>query len=209
MGSLVLDVSNQNPIDLWRLQESEAVALIAKATEGSGYKDVTFQSHRNIAAKRKIPFGSYLFLHPDAPGDEADFYLAYAKPKPGDVQPIIDAEVTDGEPMAKVAHRVDSCAQVLEAKGYRPILYASADFWKQLFAERPDLKRLRVWEADYPGRFTRWLPGLAKLRIRLLNGASVVMWQWTDAYAVAGKNYDASRLMCPLWQILVPLRPQV
>lgn len=192
--NLVLDVSNNNPITLAQLRQSKAWALIAKATEGTNFDDKTLGAMRAIAKEAGVPFGSYLFLHANSVGNEAGDYLAYAKPRKGDIQPVIDAEVSDGESMAQVAARVQSCARALEHAGYKPILYTYSSFWKQLVAAEPTLKRLRIWQADYPGKFTRWFPGLAKLRMKLGIGASVVMWQWTDAYQVGGKGYDASRL---------------
>lgn len=200
---LVLDTSNDNPASLVQVRDSKSVALICKATEGDNFKDPTLGTHRTIATKLKIPFGSYLFIHPDSTGDEALFYLTYAKPRKGNIQPIIDAEVTDGESYLKVADRVESCAKVLESKGYNPILYSSSSFWQRLYKERPQLKRLRVWEADYPGRFTRWFPYLAKRRIKLMHGATVVMWQWTDSYLVDGKKFDASNLLTKLSNLLI------
>lgn len=192
--NLVLDVSNNDTITLKQLLDSKAEGLIAKATEGTTFDDKTLAAMRAIAKEAKIPFGSYLFLHANSTGSEAAAYLAWAKPAKGDIQPVIDAEVTDGDTPAKVAARINSCAKALEAKGYKPILYTYVSFWKQMVAVEPTLKRLRVWEADYPGAFTRWFPRLAKLRLKLGAGATVVMWQWTDKYADDGKSFDASRL---------------
>jgi GH25 family lysozyme M1 (1,4-beta-N-acetylmuramidase) len=200
---LVLDVSNNAPIDTNTLERSGAVALIAKATEGASFQDKTLSAHRGMAGKLKKPFGSYLFLHPNSSGSEAAFYLKYARPRRGDIQPIIDAEVTNLG-TAELARRVESCALALEREGYKPLLYASAGIWTSLIAAQPRLRRLRIWEAQYPGRFTRWLPRFAKLRIRLRHGVTVVMWQWTDAYAVGSRHYDASVLLASLDSILIP-----
>lgn len=191
---LVLDCSNNASIDYKTFVASGAVALIAKATEGTAFQDWTLKEHRAVARSAGKPFGSYLFLHPDSKGSEADFYLNYAKPKTGDLQPVIDAEVTNlGIP--DLAKRAQSCARALESKGYRPILYASAGIWTGLIAAEPSLKRLRVWEAQYPGRFSRWFPKLAQMRIKLRHGVTVVMWQWTDSYQVGGRHFDASALL--------------
>lgn len=195
---LILDVSNQNPIDAVTARAASPAALIAKETEGTSFMDGTAAQHRAIARQLGIPFGGYLFLHVASPRAEAEKFLAFAQLRRGDLQPIIDAEVRDGATMAQVAHAVDECAHYLEGQGFQPILYASASFWIGLHAERPDLRRLRVWEADYPGRFTRWLPRLAALRIRLRHGASVVIWQWTDRYQVGARRFDASRLLARL-----------
>jgi len=200
---LVLDVSNVNPIDLKTFATSGSVALIAKATEGSSFQDKTLAAHRMVAAQSKVPFGSYLFLHPNSTGSEADFYLKYARPRKGDIQPIIDAEVTNLG-TDELAARTQRCARALEAKGYKPLLYASSSIWKSLVVAEPKLKRLRVWEAQYPGRFTRWLPRIATLRIKLGTGVTVVLWQWTDVFSVGNHSYDANVLLTDISNILIP-----
>ena len=205
MSKLVIDVSNVNTISASRLRSSGAVALICKATEGTSFKDLTLSAHREEAAAARVPFGSYVFLHPDSTGSEAAYYLDYAKPKPGDLQPIVDAEVT-GLGAAALAKRALSCLHALELKGYKPLLYASSGIWQELILVEPRLKRYRVWEAQYPGRFTRWFPRLSKLRIRLQHGVSVVLWQWTDELDVAGRHYDASVLLTSLDKIRIPGR---
>lgn len=199
---LVLDVSNNDPINYTTFVKSGSVALIAKATEGTSFQDRTLGAHRDVARGAKKPFGSYLFLHPNSSGSEAAFYLKYARPRRGDIQPIIDAEVTNLG-TAELARRSWACARALEQEGYSPILYASAGIWTSLIAAEPRLKALKVWEAQYPGRFTRWFPRLATLRIRLRHGVTVVLWQWTDRYAIGGRHYDASALLAPIDSILI------
>lgn len=191
---LILDVSNQNPLRPGDFARSGAVALIAKATEGTDFKDKTLEAHRTAARAARVPFGSYTYIHWNDPGDQHKFYLDYARPKAGDLQPMVDAEDPKAS-VAELAKRSYACLMAFKADGYDPILYASADIWKRLIVVEPRLKRFRVWEADYPGRFTRWFPRLAKLRIRLFNGVTVVMWQWTDGLLVNGHAYDASALL--------------
>lgn len=200
---LVLDVSNNRTIDAATLRLSGAVALIAKETEGRSFRDGTAARHRAAARACRIPFGGYLFLHVVDPRGEVRAFREYAQLARGDLHPVIDTEVSDGHTMAQVADAVDEAAREFEANGYRPIVYASASFWLALHRERPTLRRLRVWEAQYPGRFTRWFPGLARRRIRLQHGASVVLWQWTDSYRVGAVSYDASRLLVPLDRLTI------
>lgn len=184
---IVIDVSNNNPISQHVLQLSNAQALICKATEGTTFHDATYGDHRAIAKALGIPFGAYLFLHPGSRGNEADFFLAYAKPKKGDIQPIIDSEVRDGASFVTVAARVDSCAKELERHGFRPILYSYTSFIQGLVAARPKLARLRVLQAGYTSR-----------RPTIGHGVTVIGWQFTDAYRVGSHEYDASRLYVPL-----------
>lgn len=198
MQRLVLDVSNNNPIDVRTARAAGAVALIAKETEGTSFRDGTAARHRAVARQLGIPFGGYVFLHVAHAEQQARNFLAYADLRPGDLQPIIDAEVTDARTIAQVAAAIDAAARVLERHGYRPILYVPIDLWHRIVAELPALKRLRIWEPQYPGRFTLWAPSLARLRVRLRHGASVVLWQWTDRYQALGRHYDASRLLVRL-----------
>lgn len=189
---LVLDVSNTNPISLARLRAAAPAALVAKASEGSGFTDRLYAEHRKYARQLGIPFGGYLFLHPGSSGNEAAHFLAVARPVKGDLQPMIDTEVRDGVSFAAVAARVDACAKALEARGYRPLLYSYTSFLQQLLRARPKLARLRVWQAGYVSK-----------RPRVGHGASVVLWQFTDAYKVGSGRFDASRLYVPLDTLLI------
>lgn len=189
---LMLDVSNNNPIGGAQLAASGAVALVCKATEGASFVDNTYTAHRELARAHRIPFGGYLFLHPSSSGNEAAFFLEHARPAAGDVQPWIDAEVRDGASFAQVAARVDSCAQVLEAAGYRPLLYSYTSFLQGLLVARPTLRRLRVVQAGY-----------TRVRPRVGHGASVVAWQNTDRLPAAGGHFDGSRLLVPLESLLI------
>lgn len=195
---IALDVSNVNPATAATVKKSGCKLLIAKATEGAGFDDRTLQAHRKIAHELHIRFGSYLFLHSFTKGSEAAEYLDWAKPRKGELV-IIDSEPggQDRGNISDLARRTDRCAHALEKAGHKPILYASSSIWKQMVAAVPELKRLRVWEAQYPARLTRIVPGLLRLRAHL-RGGNVVLWQFTDAYRVNGHNYDASVLLVPV-----------
>jgi GH25 family lysozyme M1 (1,4-beta-N-acetylmuramidase) len=198
---LVLDSNNYHPATAADLKASGSVALITNATEGTSYVNSTLASQRAAARSAGVPFGSYVFLHPNSPGSEASFYLKNAKPRVGDIQPVIDAEVTNLG-TTQLALRTQRCAVALEAAGYEPLLYASSSIWKQIVAVEPKLKRLRVWEAQYPGRASRWTLSLLRLRARL-RGATVVLWQFTDGYKVGSKTFDCSALLAPLNSIRI------
>lgn len=200
---LVLDVNDWHPITAAQLAGAPVAALIAKATEGTGYTAHTFAQHRNAAKVAGIPFGSYLYLDASAAGDQADWYLEHARPHRGDLRPIIDAEdLTKGA--ATLANTCERTANRLESYGHQPILYSSASTILELIQTAPRLARLPWWEAQYPGRFDRWTPRLARLRIRLGHHLTVVMWQWTDRLNLGRETYDASRLFVPVSRLLIP-----
>jgi lysozyme len=196
---IAIDISNNNPASRLTIESSGAKVLICKATEGANFEDKTLAAARANAKALGIRFGTYIFLHSATKGSEAGEYLKYAKPKKDELV-IIDSEPggQDGEPISSLAHRTDACARALEQKGFRPILYSSSSVWEEMVSAVPALKRLRVWEAQYPGRFTRWFPALARLRQKLGRGASVVMWQFTDSYAVGPYRFDASLVLVPV-----------
>lgn len=191
--SIILDVSNNNPITGPLLQASGAVALICKATEGDSFRDGTYPAHRALAKAAKIPFGGYLFLHPDSPGNEAEFFLKYAKPKPGDLQPIVDSETLTSGGMLQAAHRTFICLYRLKEAGYSPLLYSSTSMLEAMFHYQPQLTQYRIWQAQYAAK-----------RSPLGHGATVVMWQFSQSYKVQNKRYDASTLFAPLQSLLIP-----
>lgn len=193
---IVLDTSNNNPITAAELKQSGAVGLIAKGTQGTGFKDAFLASQRAAAKAAGIPFAGYLFLEPTSPGSEAAYYIKYANPDPGETV-FVDCEVTDGSPMSLVAKRALSCCTALKAAGHPPALYSSYSFLKQLYALQPGLAKWPCWEAQYPGRVYQWLPSLLSLRAKLMNGVSVDLWQFTDTYRVGQKLFDASVLLVP------------
>jgi GH25 family lysozyme M1 (1,4-beta-N-acetylmuramidase) len=190
---LIIDVSNNNPIDAGQLRVSGAVALTCKATEGTGFVDKTYPTHRKLATQAQIPFGGYLFLLDDSDGSEAEYFLEHAGPRRGDLQPIVDAETGVTTPEA---HRAYRCLSSLDDKGYRPILYSSWSYLRQMLKVEPRLARFRVWEAAY-----------GVLRPRVGMGTSVCMWQFSDRYPVQGGRYDASRLLVPLDVLRIPHSP--
>ena len=90
MSALVLDVSNNNTIGTTMLRRSGAVALIAKATQGTVYRDPTYSAHRAVAKAVGVPFGGYTYLMPNSAGNEAQWFLDFAQPHRGDLQPVVD-----------------------------------------------------------------------------------------------------------------------
>lgn len=197
LGARAIDVSNVNPADLATLKASHAAVVICKATQGFTFHDKVYPAARASARKLKRPFGGYVFLsHYKSGAEQARVFLTYAKPKPGDLQPIIDTEGGGGEPgMARVAAVVDACAMEFERRGYRPLLYASTSWLSDLYRIRPGLRRLRVWQAEYPSRLPAALKARLRLRSKLGKGVSVVMWQYTSRWPVRGRGYDGSYLL--------------
>lgn len=180
---ILRDLSNNNgTAGLRIIQESATDAYYFKATEGLGFKDGFYPEYRAAAAKRGKPSGAYLFLRHDEDGAaQARYFLAYAKPKPGDLQPVVDVET--GSP-GLIAHVARAALLELRRAGFDPILYTSSSWLSPLYHYSPGLKLFRVWDAEY-GPVLHRVPG-----------ANYIAWQFTDRLIV-GKGplrSDGSRI---------------
>lgn len=178
----LIDLSNNNGGRAAVAIATPGVRVVeAKATEGVHFRDGLYLAFRAAAAKHHRAFGGYLFLHPDLGGAaQADYFLAYAKPKPGDVEPVVDSE--NGSPTA-AAPATYAALHELERHGYRPLLYASSSYLAGLVRADPRLKRFRVWQAEYGPQ------------LHLVAGVHVIAWQFTDRARVAGFAIDGSHLL--------------
>lgn len=185
MRARLIDLSNNNgPQAVAAIADPSVRAVYAKATEGLHFRDGLYPKFRAAAKKNERVFGAYLFLHPDLGGaEQADYFLAYAKPRPGDLQPVVDSET--GAPDIRAANCTFEALYELEKRGYQPLLYGSTSYLAALRREAPALGGYRVWQAEY-GPILHRIPGLR-----------AVAWQFTDRDTVCkGRlRVDGSELL--------------
>lgn len=186
MPKTLVDLSNnQGAGGLLAITDPAVAAVYAKATEGLGFEDAWYPRYRDQAHKLGKPFGAYLFLHPDQDGaQQARNFLAHAKPVPGDLEPVVDAELPPGGSVAAARTTYAALAEI-ESHGFSPLLYASTSFLRAILSWEPRLSRFRVWQAEY-GPVLHRVPGL-----------NAVAWQFTDRLTVAkGRlRVDGDRLL--------------
>lgn len=123
-----VDVSNNNGVFAWG---GEAFGF-AKATEGTFFKDPLFPGNWSGMASRGILRGAYHFGHPGtSAATQAAFFVAYVKAhglEDDDVL-VLDLEVTDGQPPAKVAAwAAGFCAAVERETGKNVWVYTDHAF---------------------------------------------------------------------------------
>lgn len=178
----MIDLSNNNGAGAAVAISSPYLhAVEAKATEGLYFRDADYPIFRAAAKTHGKAFGGYFFIHPDESGKtQADYFLAYAHPKVGDLQPVVDSEI--GSPCA-AAPQTLAALNELVAKGYKPILYSNTSWLMQFAQCAPALEHFRVWEAEYG-------PVLNQVA-----GFHDIAWQFTDRANVAGHLVDGSTLM--------------
>jgi len=106
-----------------------------KATEGTGSKDPNYGHRRDEVAAAGIPFGAYHFARPAASDGktQARYFLSVARPRPGDMRPMLDLEDAGGLQTGRLTVWVrDFVAEVAKETGVKPIIYTSftlEDHW--------------------------------------------------------------------------------
>jgi len=172
------DLSHYEPdVDFHKLAET-CPFVITKCSEGTGYIDPTYQGFADRV--RTVPdliFGSYVFLDAAPASPQVDHYLSAAHLEPGDLQPVVDAEALGLTRAETLAAMTD-----LELRGYRPILYASLSFYKDVL--------------NAPSRWWLWLAAYRDNLPALPPGTKLFAWQHSDHAVFPGvaKPCDGSYL---------------
>src|SRR5215218_10339800 len=127
-----VDVSNhQDRIDWARARADGISFAYVKASEGTTFADPKYAAHTTGARGARIRTGAYHFARPDTNSSdtrrdaraEADWFLALAQPRPGDLLPALDLETAGLPPDAMVDWTRAWLDRVRRAIGARPILY--------------------------------------------------------------------------------------
>jgi len=94
----IIDLSHHNAkVDLNKAKAAGVVAIIQKATQGTGFKDPTLAANRKKAADAGLLFGAYHFGTGADGVDQADFFLETVQPGPGDLL-VLDFEANGQGP---------------------------------------------------------------------------------------------------------------
>lgn len=140
-----------------------------KATEGTTVVDTLHDVRRAIAESLGLVFGSYHFARPNG-GDgvqEARAFLAAAKPRPGDMRPMLDLEDDGGLSQAELTRWVREWVGVVKtATGVPPFLY---------LAQKIDLDD----HFDCPLWVPRYSDAMTPPRVNL-PWRTWTAWQFTD-----------------------------
>jgi GH25 family lysozyme M1 (1,4-beta-N-acetylmuramidase) len=154
MTQFMYDVSNHQTStpDL-----SGWAGLIAKASEGSGFRDGRFRQHRDNTMRQGKLFAAYHFLRSDAPVvDQVSTFLSVVgaeDPLIPDVESIKDRydRVVSAPTLAQTREFIDRLRQ----KGRNvPVTYLPRWYWD--FWGRPDIRDLPpIWPSRYPDYIAR------------------------------------------------------
>jgi GH25 family lysozyme M1 (1,4-beta-N-acetylmuramidase) len=180
-----IDVSSyQGNINWGQVAGSGIAWAYAKATEGTGFQDVTFPGNWSGMKAAGVKRGAYHFFHPGIDGTlQANYFLNYVGPiGAGDLPPMLDWEVSDGVSGATASANARAFINTIIARtGKVTVIYTSPGLWSGFgasgFGGQP------LWVANYfncycnsagvcpntPSGWTNW-----------------VMWQYSDRAPIPG-----------------------
>jgi lysozyme len=156
----------------------------ARAADGTGFIDPDFQvNFRGIKAVG-MKAGAYLFYEPNqdptAQANELVTQLQEAGFAPGDLEPVFDIEVTDGQSPATIAANLQTSINVVQqALGATPVIYTGSWFWNP-YVQSTSFGIYPLWIAYWVSNVSTSCPGLP-------NGWSTwSVWQYNDNSTVPG-----------------------
>ena len=188
-----IDVSNWNGTINWpKVAHAGYRFAIGKATEATSYEDPTYATNRTNSEAAGIAFGAYHFARPSGHGAagvtasaiaQADYFLAFATPQPGELPPVLDLEATGN----LSAHALDTWTQawaqeVYARLGVHPLVYSSPAFWQEHLGDSTGVAAAGtpLWIAHWTSAGNPWVPASD------WNGLGWTIWQWTDCVSVPG-----------------------
>jgi len=188
-----IDVSNWNGTINWtKVAHGGYRFALGKATEGTTFEDGTYAANRAGSEAAGVVFGAYDFARPSGSSlaavtasatAQADFFLAFATPQPGELPPALDLETT-GKLSARmlVAWTVAWTQEVYARLGVHPFVYSSPAFWQEYLSDSTAIAATGtpLWIAHWTSARKPWVPA------QDWNGNGWTFWQWTDCVSVPG-----------------------
>src|SRR5215831_11213924 len=177
-----LDVSYYEGVINWPAVKAAGKEFaFIRVSDGTGFNDPQFANNWPNARAAGVIRGVYQFFRPgqDAVA-EANLLVSQVAAagglQPGDLPPVVDVEVSDGQSASVVQQGIqDWIATVSQATGRTPLIYTSSGTWAT--AGSPSgFGGYPLWVANYgvtcpsmPTSFSEWK-----------------FWQYTDSGSVSG-----------------------
>jgi lysozyme len=192
-GNRGLDVSHWNRVRSWpRVAAAGYGFAFVKATDGARRTDPAYARYRAGASAAGLRVGAYHFARPggrsraarlaDARA-EAAHYAAIARPRPGELLPVLDLEETGGLGPAALISWTSAWLREVERRLYvTPVIYTSAHFWRVAMDNTTVFGEIShgLWLARWTRAPVPVVPGFNWA------GFGWTFWQWTSCGHVAG-----------------------
>ena len=188
-----VDISNwQKGLDLAQVKREDFRAVIAKVSEGSGFRDATWPGFRDAARKLGFPIMGYHYLRANNSIEaQADTFVSHLGDK--SIPCMIDAEIGSGG-----VREIRAFRDAVEARGVRvPLMYLPRWYWSGHIGS-PDLSGLPPLMSSHygpgngrAGYASAIYPGDADAGWQGYGGLDVAVFQFTEKARVAGQAIDA------------------
>jgi lysozyme len=184
-----LDVSyHQGAIEWSQVAAAGKQFAFVRATAGTLTADTAYAANASGARAAGLRVGSYHYANPDtAPndaGNEAGWFLRNATIASGDVDPVLDLEVSNGlDPVSLTAWAQTWLGQVSATTGVHPIIYTNPTFWSTSMADTDWFARNGypvLWIANWTTADEPTLPAGS------WGGNGWTFWQHTSSGTVPG-----------------------
>jgi lysozyme len=155
---LGIDVSHhQGDVDWHSVHRHGVEFVYLKATEGRGYVDPRYQSHREALAELPVRVGAYHYFHADHdPEKQAQNFIRVIKGGPAlDLPPAVDVEEAFGRSADELIDKLLTWITLVEAElGATPIIYTVTGFADRGDQDKAgnkgrDLSHYPLWYAKY------------------------------------------------------------
>jgi len=188
-----IDVSYWNAgIDWPKVRATGQRFVVAKATEGDGYRDPTLDDNWFGAKSAGLLRGAYHFFRCNVDAKkQADNYIDYVRTlkDDGEFPPVLDLETHDNVKKEKIIPAVKLWLdRVGAAFGKKPIIYSGFYFLKDYLSEAGGgppawAKDYPLWLAQYPDQYVDGMqPSLPK------GWFSWTIWQYSEKGRLNGIN---------------------
>ncbi|MES2403745.1 MAG: GH25 family lysozyme [Pseudomonadota bacterium] len=183
-----IDVSAYQPTVDWnKVLGGGALFAFIKATEGTGLIDKFFVDHWAKAKASGILRGAYHFFRPAQDAAAQAHHFLDQLFDPGELPPVLDVEVADNIPLARIQDGVNAFIDIVAASLARPLIYTSPGFWNPLPTRTDIVSKTDLWVANW----------LVHAPMACKGYASWTFWQYANAATVPGipgaLNVDANR----------------
>jgi GH25 family lysozyme M1 (1,4-beta-N-acetylmuramidase) len=157
-----------------------------KATEGTTYTNPYFATNWARIKSAGIIRGAYHYGHPGSdPTAQANFFVNTVHPTSGDLQMVLDIEVTDGRTPAQVWSWIQTfIARIKTLTGRPGIIYTGFYFWRDSVGNPANNLNCPLWLAAYVSDPTPYVP-------RAWSYFS--FWQYTSSGSVPGVSGNVDR----------------
>lgn len=155
------------------------VAVIAKATEGTYYRDANYNDFKNQASRVGAIFSAYHFLKAGGASAQADYCHAMV----GSTPVMLDVE-TEGASKPTVSDCAEFIARMRALGGRVWGAYFPRWYWGQVGGNLGSLG-VAIVASGYPGHYSDTDPNWNSY-----GGATPAIWQYTDNQPYGGQRMD-------------------